>query len=291
MIKALITTYFPDTSVVKNASIIKSQVDELFICDNSPVSNEALFAPILDGPNVHYIPYLENLGLSGAFNRVLTDTSLNWNPDDYIVFFDQDSTIEQAHIANLVAEYEALRQAGHNVGCLGPVFFNRSNNTVEIPHQKQPLNDHSYSVGSTITSSLLCTYQTLQEIAFWNEQVFLDMADWDLCWRIMATGKLCCMTDTVVLNHALGNGEKRVGPLRVRVGAPIREYYQTRDCLYLLSKPYAPIKYKIRFLAMLTVRPVLHLLVLDDKKKRFHYIKRGFADFFKHKHAAFSQEK
>ena len=277
--------------MVKNASIIKSQVDTLFICDNSPVSNEELFSPVLDEANVHYIPYFENLGLSGAFNRVLTDAAWNWNADDYIVFFDQDSTIEEAHIAKLIAEYEALHQAGHNVGCISPVFFNRSNNTVEIPRQKQPLNDHSYSVGSAITSSLLCTYQTLQEIDFWNEQVFLDMADWDLCWRIMATGKLCCMTDVAVLNHALGNGEKRFGPLHVRVGAPIREYYQTRECLYLLRKPYAPIKYKIRFLAMLTVRPILHLLALDDKKKRFNYIKRGFVDFFKGKHTAFSQEK
>lgn len=277
--------------MVKNAAIIKSQVDELFICDNSPVSNEGLFAPVLDGAKVHYIPYFENLGLSGAFNRVLTDPARNWNPDDYIVFFDQDSTIAESHIATLIGEYEALHQAGSNVGCLGPVFFNRSNNTVEIPRQKQSLNDHTYSVGSTITSSLLCTYRTLQEVDFWNEKVFLDMADWDLCWRIMATGKLCCMTDAVVLNHALGSGEKHFGPLRVRVGAPIREYYQTRECLYLLARPYAPIKYKIRFLAMLTVRPVLHLIVLDDKKKRFYYIRRGFADYFKGKHAAFSQEK
>lgn len=277
--------------MAKNAEIIKSQVDELFICDNSPVSNEGLFAPILDGTKVHYTPYFENLGLSGAFNRVLTDTAWGWKPDDYVIFFDQDSTIEESHIAKLIAEYEALHQAGNNVGCLGPVFFNRSNNTVEIPRQKEPLNDHSFSMGGTITSSLLCTYRTLQEVNFWNEKVFLDMADWDLCWRIMATGKLCCMTDVVVLNHALGSGEKRFGPLRVRVGAPIREYYQTRECLYLLTKPYAPVKYKIRFLAMLTVRPVLHLLALEDKKKRFYYIRRGFVDFFKGKHAAFSQEK
>ena len=24
----------------------------------------------------------------------------------------------------------------------------------------------------------------LKDISFWNEQIFLDMADWDFCWRL-----------------------------------------------------------------------------------------------------------
>lgn len=62
------------------------------------------------------------------------------------------------------------------------------------------------------------------------------------------------------------NGEKKVGPIKLRVGQPFREYYQTRDALYLLQENYVPLKMRLRLIANVTIRPVVHYLMLDDKR-------------------------
>ncbi|MBR3768515.1 MAG: glycosyltransferase [Clostridia bacterium] len=277
MIKSLITVYHPGCCVKENIRNIALQTDEVYICDNSPQKSEELCDFNIDN-KINYIWFGENLGLSKAFNKVLLEQS--FNDDDYIIFFDQDSSISEGHIQKLISEFEALEEQGEQIGCIAPVFFNTSNNTVESPRAKTPLNEHSFKVASVITSSMLCKYKDIKAINFWNERVFLDMADWDISWRLQESGKICVMTDAVTLKHSLGEGEKKVGPLKIRVGSAFREYYQTRECLYLLTKKYTPLKFKIRFLAMLSVRPVIHLLFLNNRKARLKYIIKGIKDFF-----------
>lgn len=274
MRRAIVTVYYPDDESIENVNQISKQVDKVIVCDNSPNNHQNLF----DNEKIEYVFWGENLGLSSAFNRVLKNKE-EWNDEDYIIFFDQDSTIETGHIDKLILEYNEIQEMGIDVGCLGPIFFNKSNGMVEIPKMKTMIKDNAYIVQSIITSSMLTTYENLKEIGFWNDKIFLDMADWDLCWRMIQNGKKCCMTGRVVLNHTLGNGEKKVGIVRLRTGSTIRDYYQTRDCLYLLKARYTPFKYKCRFILMLTVRAGMRLLLLEDRKRRWRYIRRGVQDY------------
>lgn len=280
----MITVYHPSDNIRHNVCSIAAQADIVYICDNSPSSNRELFAGAAE--NIRYVCFGENLGVSQAFNRILMDPRISWQDDDYVFFFDQDSVIQAEHIRSITAVFESIQQAGFPVGCLGPAYFNTSSGHIEIPRAKKPLLPDTYAVSSIITSSMLTTYGNLREAGFWNEDVFLDMADWDLCWRLTASGKLCCLTEAVVLHHSVGQGEKKVGPLRLRVGYPYREYYQIRECLYLLGKKYTPLKYRIRFLAMLLIRSPLHVIFLDHRKERLKFIARGFADFFRKKKGA-----
>lgn len=280
MTYALITVYHPTVDIVDHVRIIASQVDTVFICDNSPMSNERLFNRIATG-NIQYKGFQKNLGLSCAFNRILKDTQIPWGENDYVFFFDQDSVIAEEHISKMVSVYELLCAKGIRVGCLGPAYFNTSNNTLEVPKAKKKLLDKVYSVSSIITSSMLCTYGNLRSVDFFNERLFLDMVDWDLCWRLQKAGLICCMAESVIFRHSVGSGQKKIGPVKLRVGQPFREYYQIRDCLYLFNKSYTPIKYKIRFLAMIFVRSPLHVLFLDHRSQRLKYILRGFVDFIR----------
>lgn len=276
MIISLITLYYPTKETVSNVRSVSAQSDIVYLCDNSPSNNASLFVGI---SNTRYTYFGKNLGLSAAFNAVLKKQT--FSDDGFILFFDQDSKIDEDHIKKLISEYEQLEMAGIQVGCLGPVYFNTSSNQIEIPKQKIQLNEHSYKVSSTITSSMLVKHKTLKEIDFWNEKIFLDMADWDLCWRLIAFGKVCCMTDAVTLHHTLGKGEKKIGFLRIKEGSPFRVYYQTRDCLRLITKSYVPFKYKIRFFLMLTVRPIEHFIFLGHKRERIKYFIKGIRDFYK----------
>lgn len=285
---ALVTLYNPSEKEFNNCRILSQQVDTVILCDNSQESHETVFQ---NEKNIIYITKNENLGLGAAFNVALKNDTYGWKDDDLIIFFDQDSQIGEGYIQALQDEYRKIETLIPNLGCLGPVFYNTSNGRTERPRQKKNITDETYEVSNTITSSLMMWYGNLKRIDFWNEKVFLDLADWDLCWRMQKAGMVCCMTEKVVLHHSVGNGEKRVGPIKLRVGQPFREYYQTRDALYLLQENYVPLKMRLRLIANVTIRPVVHYLMLDDKKSRMKFIRRGINDYKKGVHGEYGHQR
>ena len=285
---ALVTLYNPSEKEFNNCRILSQQVDTVILCDNSQESHETVFQ---NEKNIIYITKNENLGLGAAFNVALKNDTYGWKDDDLFIFFDQDSQIGEGYIQALQDEYRKIETLIPNLGCLGPVFYNTSNGRTERPRQKKNITDETYEVSNTITSSLMMRYGNLKRIDFWNEKVFLDLADWDLCWRMQKAGMVCCMTEKVVLHHSVGNGEKKVGPIKLRVGQPFREYYQTRDALYLLQENYVPLKMRLRLIANVTIRPVVHYLMLDDKKSRMKFIRRGINDYKKGVHGEYGHQR
>lgn len=285
---ALVTLYNPSEKEFNNCRILSQQVDTVILCDNSQESHETVFQ---NEKNIIYITKNENLGLGAAFNVALKNDTYGWKDDDLIIFFDQDSQIGEGYIQALQDEYRKIETLIPNLGCLGPVFYNTSNGRTERPRQKKNITDETYEVSNTITSSLMMRYGNLKRIDFWNEKVFLDLADWDLCWRMQKAGMVCCMTEKVVLHHSVGNGEKKVGPIKLRVGQPFREYYQTRDALYLLQENCVPLKMRLRLIANVTIRPVVHYLMLDDKKSRMKFIRRGINDYKKGVHGEYGHQR
>ena len=282
MVYAIVTIYNPSMDSIKNLEEIKEHVDRLIVCDNSnePCKSKICF-------EIEYYHKNKNLGLSQAFNIPLKRNDLRWNLDDYIVFFDQDSKIDAGYIKRLVSEYEKCSRDGINIGCLGPVFYNSSNDRIEKTHDGYEVTPGIFEAKRIITSSMICKYDVLQKVGFWNEDIFLDLADWDLCWRIRKAGYKCLMTENIILYHSVGISEKKIGLLRLRVGNPIREYYQIRDSLYLAQKKYTPFRYKIRFMLMILVRSPIHVFFYDERRQRFHFIMRGIYDFIVGKHGEY----
>ena len=274
MLNALVTLYNPTDDQLANLSLIRRQVDRLIVCDNSCKSNKNQITV-----DCSYRFFNKNLGLSVAFNMVLKDPLYEWADSDYVIFFDQDSKIDANHISKLVRDYDDCISKGIRVGCISPVFFNTSRGATEIPHDKKRIAEGVFEVKSNITSSMLCKYGVLRDIGYWNEEVFLDMADFELCWRMLNKNYKCLMTSSTSLTHSVGIGDYKIGPLRFRVSSPIREYYKVRDCLYIKKKDYTPLKFKIRFMGILTVKSLIHILFFDNKKERKKYIKRGVLDY------------
>lgn len=276
-ISALVTVYYPSPSVPERVRKIAKQVERIFVCDNTPISNQKLFQDI---SNIIYCFWGENRGISAAFNTILKEPSYGWTDEDFVIFFDQDSTISDDFIVQIIDEYKHLLTLGAKIGCFGPIYYNRSNHTTEVAHMKKLIYSHTYCVNTIITSSMLCQYCTLKEVNFWNEEIFLDLSDFDLCWRFKKRGYLCYVSDKLILDHIVGVGEKKIGTLKLRVWSPIREYYQIRDCLKLMNKEYVPLKFKLRSVIFLTLGTIAKLLLLNKPKERFYYMKKGFCDYY-----------
>lgn len=281
MITALITLYNPSKENLKNINIISKQVNRVLLWDNSNSKTNTL---IQTEENVYYLKEGKNLGLSKAFNTLLKNSQFGWEDDEFIIFFDQDSIVNENHVKNLIKIYKIIKNDDINIGCIGPGIFNKNSNTLELPKRKKQIIEGCYKVQSLITSSLLTTYSNLKDINFWNDNIFLDLADQDLCYRFKQANKHCYLTTNVVLNHAIGETSKKILCFHIRVSQPFREYYQLRDCLNIVSENYIPLDKKTRYLLRVIFRPIIHLLFLDHKKERLKFIKRGYIDFKKNYH-------
>ena len=273
---ALVTVYFPTQIAVRNISILEGQVTYILIIDNTPnINNESLF--LNNSGKVLYIANKINYGISKAFNEGLKND--NVKKSDYVLFLDQDSLLTDDLIEKLIISYNRLLENKIKIGCIGPIFYEKNADKVIIPNIKRKLFSSIYEVDYVMTSSMLTTYSALSQINFWNENIFLDLADWDLCWRFNSIGLGCFVTKDAILNHILGKSVKRIGPFSVKEGEAIRDYYQIRDCLKLLLKDYTPLRYKIRFILMITIRSIIRIFILPDKLLRIKYIFYGIVDF------------
>jgi rhamnosyltransferase len=272
-IVALVTIYYPNLDVVLNMERLSQQVTMVILLDNTPLADNRLFFKEIS--NLQYLPNNENLGLSAAFNKGLKlDVSMQ---SDFIIFFDQDSQIPCGLIDSLVTDFENVARH-EKIGCIGPVYHDTNANKKVLHKDKKLICDNIYSVKNIITSSMLTTYQNLDIIGFWNEEIFLDLSDWDMCWRFRESGYVVCLSLNSVLKHTLGQSIKKFAFLSIRHCQSVREYYGIRDSIKLFFKSYTPYKYKVRFVFMWTLMPIVYLIVFPKRINRLKHIARGLID-------------
>lgn len=283
-IYALVTLFYPNEKIVENVQALANQVDCVILSDNTPsCDNHNLFAEIR---NCVYIANGENFGLSKAFNVALKSQS--FCNEDYIFFFDQDSRICNGYTETLIRNFEKI-DLNHEIGCIGPQYVDTNSGKTITPRKIEVLSECCYTVSSMITSGLLAKYSVLKKIGFWNEDVFLDMADWDFCWRMKKAGFKIVLCNAITLTHTLGKGIKKIGKFNLRINHPVREYYQLRDSIKIFWKNYVPIKYRIRFLLMYFPMPLIYLSFLPKRVLRLKYVFYGFLDGLKGKNGAFEK--
>jgi rhamnosyltransferase len=282
---AIITAYYPDESILKNISRLEEQVSTIIIADNTPyVDNSEMFGKYT---KVLYRSNKINLGLSMAFNQCFSLACVK--NSDFIFFLDQDSLISENLVEVLVKDYIGLLERNINVGCLGPLHLEKNSNQIISPSIRHVLPLSLYKVDTMITSSMLTTYNRLSRIGFWSEDIFLDWADWDLCFKFNQLGFHCCLSKRITLKHKLGKSTKRILCFSLRDDNPVRTYYQVRDGLKLFSKSYCLLKYKIKLLINIFIRQAMHIFFLDEKLKRAKYFFHGIVDYILSKNGAWEQ--
>ena len=241
-VAAVVTLFFPDSFVVSNVRRISEQVGIVVLSDNTPdCDNFAMFSGIA---NSVYIANKKNLGLSASFNKCMRIEQLR--NCEFLIFFDQDSTVSDNQVANLIADFLMLER-NHKVGYLGPMFFDTNRKELfGLYPQSLHVEKNCWTVPATITSSVLIRRSVLENVGFWNESVFLDYADLDLGWRLLANGYENFVSKNVQMVHRMGDGMKTLKhPFKNKIVTvaeykPLRLYYQIRDGLKLLRKDYVP---------------------------------------------------
>jgi rhamnosyltransferase len=194
-----------------------------------------------------------------------------------VILFDQDSSPDAQLLRQLLATLDGAVQChGDRVG-VGPRLVDDGRPVRTTTGAQAPLKP----IGCLPTSGLLFRLAPLRADQLFTEDLFIDFVDFDWCWRVGAEGWRFFRAMNVPMRHRLGLAQRRVLGLTYHVPAPYRHYFQFRDTLRLISRPYVPLYSKLRFAALLPVKALIYPFILDRGRERFGWMVRGLIDALK----------
>lgn len=248
-----------------------AQLDEveLILVDNTPKRKLAISSPI------HYIPLKENKGIATAQNRgICKAIELDC---EYVVFFDQDSKFSIDYIHRIINEYIRIQQYHSNIGLLGPTIINAANGCPYKSAQSSS-SHHCKIVDALISSGSVVSVQTLKNVGFMEDELFIDCVDFEWCWRANSKGYVSVMTENVSLNHKVGQNDRSFLGYPIIISSPIRYYYQYRNYLLMCRRSYVPSRYKIK----VGLRKLIELFIVPIMAKDglciFKHMLKGIQD-------------
>lgn len=275
-IYSILVAYNPDTEELNQAvERLKKQTDIVIVCNNSDYDVK------FEDEQVKVFNFSENLGIAKA-----QSIGMKWafeNGAEFILQMDQDSIPHDDLVEKLLECYEELTEKGYKVGLVGSQDYDKDTKeqSKSIINKEEIINGTSCAIVPDIISSGSLIPKTIYDlIGGMDDDLFIDIVDFEYCWRIREKNFLIVKNKDALLAHKLGDGEKKLFvSISVNIGSPFRHYYQFRNILTMMNRNYVPFKWKISQLVKLLMKLIFYPLGLKDGRVRFRYMILGIKDF------------
>ncbi|QSF44111.1 glycosyltransferase family 2 protein [Paenibacillus tianjinensis] len=274
----VIVTFNPNIIELR-ASIENLKENKLNVCivDNS-IEDEIQRAVKLFKSFSQIITLGENKGIAEAQNH-----GMNWafsNGFKAVLLLDQDSYINKKLLDDLCSSYNYLSKEEIKVACVGPLTYNRDKTERDLYTKKRRNSGMNLmKVDKTLSSGSLIAKETYQIIGGMEVGLFIDLVDWEWCWRAREKGYETYIIADSIMAHRLGEGRRELAGFGIGIPSPIRHYYQFRNTLLLFKRSYVPIKFKIKYSLVLIFKFFYFPLFVSPRKERLKWITKGVVDF------------
>lgn len=243
MTYAIIVTYNPEQELMDSQfSSLANQVDGVIYIDNA-----SSIAPLFpEDEKVIVLRNRINEGLAKAQNQGI-ECAKNKGAE-HILLLDQDSELGTGMVSSLLCQLESLQSVGKNVGVICPVKESAFDGSVGLEITSLSYKIQAKQVESTtevaysIASGMLIPMSVIRKVGGMNENLFIDGLDLEWCFRATHNGYKIYVTPGARLYHRLGNGKKD----RILSHSKMREYYITRNDIYLSKQKHIPLGYRMR---------------------------------------------
>lgn len=271
----IIVAYEPNIEVLyRNIRIIIDCGYQAIIVDNS--EKTSFIAPkdmITD--SLHIVSMQGNQGIAKAQNvGVEVANRLDCN---IIGFFDQDSCLSMEMMAILVS---GIKDNGYNI--VAPVAmdcFARKEYPAQIVSRIGTAKDifglnksDPYVVDIVISSGMFVNTNIFDVVGKFDESLFIDFVDIEWCMRCKKHGERIYVLPNAVMNHKIGEKNKKVGFITISVHSPYRTYYKVRNSLLMLRKG-CPKLFAIRQILPAIIHNVILLFGKNGKSYGKFYVK------------------
>ncbi|AJZ90157.1 hypothetical protein VW41_14600 [Klebsiella michiganensis] len=284
MISAIIVTYYPSQeSLSALLMALSSQVDNVFVIDNTPVES-VISSPVLL-TNVIFHPLGRNVGIAQAQNIGISMAKSHGAKD--VILFDQDSIPSHQLVEALYAARDCAVKDGVNVAAVGPVHFDLDSGlpsrfvsaqrfTVKLV--SPDFKSSYFMTDFIIASGSLIDLNVLDKVGTMEDKLFIDCVDIEWGYRAQAKGLVCIVAQNAKMDHKIGDKPLILFGRQITTHSPIRHYYFFRNVMLLLRRSYMPSGWKINVTLKSVVQAVIFTLFLAPRHLHFKYISKGFID-------------
>jgi rhamnosyltransferase len=267
---AIYTLFNPTKIFFENLYALSADFDLVVLVDNTPAG--ANLAKLPSNVVVHSDGI--NKGIAKALNigiQIAVENKI-----DHILLFDQDSTPSQNLVDGLL---NALFRFGDDAVIIGPTHVDDQVVDMQISPVISSSATSFEEVSCLPTSGI--AFKLANNISSFNfdERLFLDLVDFDWCWRLRSAGWRIFRARNIKMLHRLGEAEKSILGLNYHIPATYRHYYQFRDTLNLVLRKYVPLRAKLRLAGILPIKFFFYPFVLDSGRERLKWMIYGVYSF------------
>jgi rhamnosyltransferase len=213
-----------------NINSIDPQVDHVFIVDNASVNINEIKSKFNGGKYI-WIQNTKNLGIAVALNQLIKyaqEYKYQW-----MITLDQDSVSDRFLVEKLCRGRKYYPRAAMITPYIVDV------NLMSLGEYKMLDLPESETLQMCLTSGTLTNINAVINAGGFDEKLFIDHVDHDMCLRLRRNGYDIVRINSTFLLHEIGKGKRWVLFGRHIVyhnHNPKRVYYQTRNLLYMLRK-------------------------------------------------------
>jgi rhamnosyltransferase len=229
-IGAGIVTYNPDLCRLKeNLDAILAQVEGLVIVDNGSDNVEDICGLVEGRQDITVIWNEKNCGIARALNQVVEHAAnIGWQ---WVLTADQDSVMMEG----LVDNYRGY-MGFEKIGMMTCLFLDR-NFGIQQEHEFE--GEYRFAE-RCITSGCLTNVAAVREVGGFDEAMFIDYVDFDMCYTLREHGYRILQSHFRGVLHELGSkGERKFffgREVIVTNHSPARRYYYSRNVVYFIRK-------------------------------------------------------
>jgi rhamnosyltransferase len=192
-IAAVVILYHPDQNAVENILTYSSFVDKLYIADNSESPARFVIEKIQKQvAKTEYIHDRENNGIAKRLNQICK-MAIN-DGYEFLLTMDQDSSFQHPVIENYFRCFNNY-PSKHEVSMFGVQFENLSWASSECD---------AVNWTTLITSGSFVNLSVFTRIGGFDENLFIDMVDFEYCFRSINNGYKVILFKNILLTHRLG---------------------------------------------------------------------------------------
>lgn len=266
----VVTTYRPGDDFGDRFRQAADACQLFVVVDNTP--NGHVFKDL--PPNAVVLQDGVNKGLGRALNVGIAHAQASGCR--LAALFDQDSTASSALLEGLRAALDAAEAT--NAPCVvGPLHVDdqtgRETSVLTSTRPREALE----RVSCLATSGMMFRIDN-SPLAPFSEDLFLDLVDFEWCWRLGDNGWAFYKARNVPMAHRLGEGQRRFAGLTYHVPAPYRHYFQFRDTLRIVPRRYVPLYPKLRLLGILPIKLIAYPWLMDRGLERTRWMLSGVRD-------------
>jgi rhamnosyltransferase len=222
---AVIILFNPDKSVLNNIKPYQDKVSKLYIIDNSIAPDYQIESFIASSETGVYIHDGANMGIAARLNQAC-ELAIN-DGFEFLLTMDQDSSFE----AEMLSQY--LNCVSHYSDKTNVSMFG-INHTTPV----EAAGCSFYKVHTLITSGSIINLSIFKKINGFNEQLFIDLVDFEYCFKSVLQGYEVILFSNIFMNHQIGESSSHWSLKNLQAStrsfhSELRLYYMLRNYLYM----------------------------------------------------------